>query len=545
MPAVYAKALKKGSIITAGVTPATPDGLLRKVVSKSVKGGTATIRTAPATLREAVPEGEFSLTVSEDGSVSGSGLMERGGAESHASVTLSRTFAIGTGWGNGQRHGSCSFSGAGLRLSAQVTPKASTSLTASWPLFGSPELSVDSSLEVSGSASIVGEVAGSCSYTQRTPVHRFAAITVFAGPVPVVLTPALSAKAEMSIGSSLKASVGASFTARVSGGFTYKNGLRFRGSNTRELKPTTVSFGETGGNAKLTVSPEFSLLAYGSAGPKLSFSGGLSGTVRPTSNPWWWLDGHVGGNIGAKFSVLGWNLDAEHTIFERNWRIAEGTRPAPQPSSPATPPQSPTLPPATPPTVTPSRDPTASSLSGLSARIDGIVVTPSACDGRADLWGESMGHWRNVSASANGAWVIGGGLPAPAGHLNPASVVLRLSPAHRPSAIFFAVPARGPDGRVFELSGSAPFFNGAAWDMNCAGGAGPALGIGETREFGPPATTSVRTASERASGGLQVSEPWDRCASTRITRTASNTYSVTLTFRRGSLHPSGNMNNCA
>lgn len=326
MPAAQAQTLKRGSIITAGVTPATPDGLLRKVISKRVSGRTATLVTAPATLREALPEGEFSVRIGEDGTVTGSGLTEAENRQhASASVDLSRSFKLDQAWGAGERASGCSFHGTGLRANAQVTPRASASVTASWPLFGSPELSVDSSLQVSGSASIEGEVTGSCKITKRSPVARLAAITVFAGPVPVVLTPALSGVAELSIGSSMKANVGASVNARVSGGFTYKNGLRFRGSNTRELNPTTISFAESAGSAKLTLSPEFSLLVYGTAGPKLSFSGGITGTVQPSSNPWWWLDGHVGGKVGAKFTVLGIDLNADHTIFERTWRIASAS----------------------------------------------------------------------------------------------------------------------------------------------------------------------------------------------------------------------------
>lgn len=328
MPAKQARALRPGNIIVSGVTPAAPEGLLRKVVSTKVSGRSTIVTTAPATLRDAVPEGEFSLRIGEDGRVSGSGLMEKGQRE-HATVTMSHTFKLDRAWQAGDSDRGCAFTGTGLRANAQITPKAAATVSASWKAFGSPELSVDSSLEVNGAASIEGEVSGSCTLTKRSPVVRLAAITAWAGPIPVVLTPALSASANLTVGSSLKANVGASLSARVSGGFTYKNGIRFRGDSSRSLNPTTVTFGESAGNAKLTISPEFSLLAYGAAGPKLSFSGGIEGTVQPSASPWWWLDGYVDGRVGAKFAVLGIDVNADHSIFKRTWRISDsGPRPA-------------------------------------------------------------------------------------------------------------------------------------------------------------------------------------------------------------------------
>jgi hypothetical protein len=234
---------KPGEILAATSTPATPDGLLVKVVSVSGR----TVRAGPAQLTEAVPEG-----------------------------TIDATFTLGADGGPVlepiKRSVPCG-NAATAQVSGSVTITPSFELDASWSRDGGVShaaftgtLTEDAQLKASISGS------ASCALKETALLDepiRFRPVVFSVGPVPVVISPELrlylDATGEVQAG--LAASAGQ--TAVVKAGLDYRPGTvrPVAGlSSTFTAGPPTAGRTAT---AQAGVSPEFSFAIYGVPGPRL------------------------------------------------------------------------------------------------------------------------------------------------------------------------------------------------------------------------------------------------------------------------------------
>ncbi|MGE3413609.1 MAG: RCC1 domain-containing protein [Dehalococcoidia bacterium] len=328
LPASAAAGLRPGSVIVAGAGPSTPQGLLRRVVGVRRGGGMVVLATTDATLRDALPDADFRLQIRPSGEVMIDGqTQERRGGTGHANVTISRPFTLEQTWARGSHEGACSFSGAALTMKASVTPTASIDLSASWRFRKPPKITLYSKLDITAATSISGGVEGGCSLERSLPTHRFGAITVFVGPVPVVLVPALSAKAAISFNAGITSTLGGTFSGSVWGTVAYDDGFRTEGGGSRNITLQTPSFGDASAGVEVSAGPELALLFYGGGGPTINASGGVAGDVKPLGNPWWTVDGRVNAQIGGTFDVFGLKAGFSQQILDARWRLADSGGP--------------------------------------------------------------------------------------------------------------------------------------------------------------------------------------------------------------------------
>ncbi len=339
-PTALARDLRPGSIVVAPPSPGAPSGLLRRVVSTSRQGAKVVATTTDATLRDALPEADFRVQVGESGQVLVNGqAQERRGAGQNAYASISRRFEISRTWAAGEREGGCSFSGVALKLTSAITPKATLDLSAQWRFRKPPKISLQSTIAITAETAINGGVTAGCSFEFSTPSYRFAAITFFVGPVPVVVTPALSAKAKLEFEGTATSTVDATFTGDVWGKISYDNGFRVEGGGSRNVSLQQSSFGDVGGKASASAGPELALLFYGGAGPTISATGGVAAEVSSFSNPWWTVDGRATAEVGGKLDVFGLTATYGQKILDARWRIKDSGGPRtpgenpPQPSA--------------------------------------------------------------------------------------------------------------------------------------------------------------------------------------------------------------------
>jgi hypothetical protein len=302
--AAGARLPEPGDILAATSTPATPDGLLVKVVSVSGR----TVQAGPALLTEALPEG-----------------------------TIDETFALGTGDSTARPAGgpvvqpirkslSCSDQAeAEVTGSVSITP--SFDLDASWSPRGVSGVSFTGTLtqDAQLKASISG--SASCSLKETAllakPI-RFQPIVLSAGPVPVVITPELQLylDATGSVQAALATSAGQ--TASVKARLAYRDGVAgpvSALSSSFTYQPPTVSRTAT---AQAGVSPKFSFLIYGLAGPRLS----TRAYVRvDAKEPQWTLTAGLTAGVQLVVPQLGVDQRRDDVIrFARTLATSRATR---------------------------------------------------------------------------------------------------------------------------------------------------------------------------------------------------------------------------
>ncbi|MFI7543880.1 hypothetical protein [Actinoplanes sp. NPDC049599] len=242
--AAHARLPEPGEILAATSTPATPDGLLVKVVS--VTGRTA--RAAPATLTEAVPEG-----------------------------TLDETFALGTDTGpvsHPIRHAVPCSNGEKAEVSGMVTLTPSFHLEAAWHRPGGVTRTAFTATVTSDAQLKLSISDGATCTLKRTALLaepiRFSPVVFPVGPVPVVITPQVQLHLDASgtVQAALETSAGQ--TATIRAGLTHRDGRARPVSGLRStftFGPPTISRSAT---ARAGVAPTFSFLVYGVPGPRVT-----------------------------------------------------------------------------------------------------------------------------------------------------------------------------------------------------------------------------------------------------------------------------------
>jgi len=307
---------KVGEILTVGVGRNSPDGVLGKV--SSVSGRDVVLQSA--TLFDALPQGAFAAKVRMDAG------------------SLPRT-ALKKGWSFDQRSGSLvnnlakrvECGGAvNLDVSGQISLDPVFDFKADWGFLHLNSLEFSGGIQESASLSASLSAAANCGLS-RTPIFaeplRLRPVTVQVGPVPVVLVPEIQIYLEANARGQAKVEVGVSQQLRITAGLRYSRGRGLSPIShvanvlNREGPGVTAT-----ASATASVSPEFSLLIYGVAGPYLNLTGGLDFRADVNAAPWWTLDAYLNAGAGLKIPVL--DIDqSKGDLIGKRWRLAQADGP--------------------------------------------------------------------------------------------------------------------------------------------------------------------------------------------------------------------------
>jgi hypothetical protein len=316
---------RKGQVVAAGVSKATPEGLLAKVTDVKRKSGTSTYTVVPATLPEAIPSATFSKAITANlGTLTGgSGVTALRGDD----PTTRRTV--------GRNRGTVSCSATPFTVERTVSGDIGVRFAASWnggnatvraTAYGDASAAISASLGAGASCTIADQQIGKTVWLRP--------IVFSIGPVPVVITPTLrfygsavasaSAKAAASVG--LRATASAWIEGSVRGGVS-SGSEPPRVSGTKSFSiPESVN-----GRIAATLSAQLTTEVYGLAGPYVKVRIGPSINLQ-TFDPWLKMQGNLAVDAGVVLDkcVGLWGakacatLDAsKKNLINKTWTIYE------------------------------------------------------------------------------------------------------------------------------------------------------------------------------------------------------------------------------
>jgi hypothetical protein len=358
--------LSTGTVLASPVGPTTPDGFLGMITAVDHGGGQTTVQTTPATLEQAVPEGNFDLA--DASPVSPSGDRIRGaiaGAHSDGDSSGADDDApqdAGT-FNKELSHALTCEGGATFEAEGKVGISATPTFTASWSLFRGPSASFTETVKASASLSGTISGAASCDFEKTAVLSKPAELGTFEGdvlgvPVVVVL------RGQLYLDGDAKAS--ASTTVGVQGSASASGGLSYSDGKAQVISPkANLSYGAEGPTAQASaslgahVTPELQVLLYGAGGPVFDAETGLDFSADTTKDPWWSLTAPL--DVTASLQVPDLDLSTkELTVYRNTFHVADapGGFPGATPTPPPTPPPPPTpQPPSPPPIIVPAAGP--------------------------------------------------------------------------------------------------------------------------------------------------------------------------------------------
>jgi hypothetical protein len=311
-----AQSLAVGDVLAVGITPSTPNGSLRKVVSLSQNGSQVIASTTQANLMDAFDNVKFSFKTTFTGENVQTAKALRSGVKMLFQRKERFTKADSQ---DASSQIPCESDTIILvkMFEAKLIDDEKGSITASGeiricPTFQfdfdisslPPKLNSLTALTTIGESihvNITGEY--SVGFDKKIPIG------VIASPIPVgplVLTPTITFFVGVSGDLNAGFSVGATQTASVTGGLTYDNGQL-----TRIITDPTVDFGldpfaiDATLTAKAYAGVDIGLNIEGILTPEFSPDAFLKLDVTPLANPWWTLSAGLEGDASVHVGLFG------------------------------------------------------------------------------------------------------------------------------------------------------------------------------------------------------------------------------------------------
>lgn len=333
------QSLSPGDVIAIGVSASTPNGLLRKVVSISTAGTQVIVQTAPATVTDAIQSGtvQVSKTLTQSDTKKTTALKEGVSfKQNNTARILSKTDSTVGNKGGGLEW-SIDLVNVVLYDADGNTNTTSDQIIANGNV--SFNLGFDFNMQVdhfklkkltftnTATENTKITVGTNVSYSLKKEVAigkiEFAPITVWAGMVPVVITPTATINVGLDGSVSVGITAGTTQVATLTTGLSYDNGNWSPISNFSNQFTFNSPSLSAGANMKAYGGPQLNLMLYGVAGPYANIYGYLKLTADINSNPWWTLYGGLESNVGVKVEVLDYTItNYSTTVIDYNVVLA-------------------------------------------------------------------------------------------------------------------------------------------------------------------------------------------------------------------------------
>ena len=323
----YAKSLKAGDVIAAGIYALTPEGLLRKVTSKSDNGQTITLSTVPANLEQALEEGSLSaqMVLTPGYLEMASPLMEGvalGVKEAPLSADFSNSQSLTINFENTDLYKGNVFLDGRLVLSSEMGLELKISSSqvehVKFTMEGSENLELR----------LYGEFSESIN--KKLPPFKpvkFAPIMFMAGYVPVVIVPDLNITLGILANGSLSVETSITQSKSAEYGLEYKNQ---QWNSFKDIEDSfdfnLPTFSNTQAYAKAYANVEMEFNLYGVAGPVAGAEAYVEATVAPLAELWYVLTAGAKVYAGIEVGEMGSKslIDYEIILFEKKVVLDEG-----------------------------------------------------------------------------------------------------------------------------------------------------------------------------------------------------------------------------
>jgi formylglycine-generating enzyme required for sulfatase activity len=326
--------LKSGDVLVLGVTPNTPEGMLKKVTGvQKNSDGTTTVQTGAATLEDAV----------QQASVSYSKTFTNSDVVSETTVAKGVSKAVPLAIDAGtislllndvviyDRDGNLQTTGDQVTLNGKVSFKPTVDIN----------IEIDASTLKKFTFSVTGEEFSDVTIKSAVPIPalnekvllksiNLGTQTFLIGYVPVVIS------YELGIYAGVKGNVSVGLSANATQKLTYTGGVKYENSSWSPINTYTTEFGalqpsiDIEADAKCYAGPELSTKLYGVAGPYINIYGYLLLQASPLRTPWWELFAGFEGSAGAKIEMLSGKITARYDVnlFEIKKSLAQAQSPA-------------------------------------------------------------------------------------------------------------------------------------------------------------------------------------------------------------------------
>ncbi|WP_157545887.1 nidogen-like domain-containing protein [Hamadaea tsunoensis] len=350
-------AVTVGQVITAGVTPTTPVGFMRRVTGVQAVGGGWRVTTTQArldevywqvdvvkdaepleprtttttgvrkTARTPAPAGSGRRTDTAPGSAaarSGPARLTAGGSVTD-SLKFTHTFYEGTGVWSAKLDVSTTIK-ATLTVRIKITPH--------WEWGSLPTITVDQFLfRIDGSLVVAlnGTLTGKAEFTKNYPnafgpVYMRPVVLDLAPPIIIVPVGHVDVKAKASLKDEFKA--GVSVTGTFSAGFIYRTGAGYENISSSSLAPavTTPLNGGSKSTGTLSVAaePVFGTLVDFLFGPVVSAEGELEASAEIPCPGKTSLSASAGLKSGGEINLFKTNLKYEVDLAKFTFPLYEG-----------------------------------------------------------------------------------------------------------------------------------------------------------------------------------------------------------------------------
>ncbi|MDA0180476.1 Ig domain-containing protein [Solirubrobacter phytolaccae] len=335
--------IKVGSVLTAGVGPQTPGGMLVEVKSVTRQGDLAITQADPAPLTAIGPQAEIisqpqlKMTAEDFSRVANADPSNDPGAFKQGSAL--KKLPDGLRSFNAKKEGAdkpfkCS-SKAGAKLTGDVSFDAGTSVGVAWGGWLHPgTITAHVGVKLNQAASLKVEVYGEAKCELELELlpedYRFTPWSFTVGPVPVVIVPKLNFLVNG------EASIAASTSIEVDQSLSTSFGLAYDGDNFGPYGEAKAEFKtkyyEPAGsmNLKASVGPRLAFDFYDVAGPYLTAGIFMQLKADTDKSPWWRLSSGLQAGGGLRFKVWKFGFDYNKPdIWSKDWTVAQSKTQAP------------------------------------------------------------------------------------------------------------------------------------------------------------------------------------------------------------------------
>lgn len=345
--------LQSGDHLVLGVTPATPDGLLRKITGvQQNPDGSVTLQTEAAALEEVVQSGSVSATVplSLDNLAAPPELAEGVTLEPAAAAKTAKAVNLEGSTGMTLKlkdvvlydhDGDKNTKGDRVTVNGEISLKTSMKMdidiadhTLKTFTF-SAGIDQKSSLYLAAGAYVDFDTDKTKIKLNKAPIV-FSNTTIWIGYVPVVVTCAL----DFYVGADGEISIGTSTQVTQSLGYT--GGLRYANKQWSPINEPHAEYGfqpptvDAAAEIRCYLQPELSAKLYGLAGPAINLQAYALLQVAPLETPWWKLYAGFQANAKADITLLGKQIaEYEKVILDIRTLLAQAETTRPEGSPPS------------------------------------------------------------------------------------------------------------------------------------------------------------------------------------------------------------------
>jgi hypothetical protein len=321
------RGIQEGDVLVFGVTEHTPHGWLRAVESITVEDDRLHLKTAQAALPDAIADGEVRVAMPLLGGVDASLVSALPGVAfaGDPDVALRATFDDVVLW---DHDGDPQTTDDQVVVDGFVELEMDLDLALHVSWFRLKRFELTASADATGELSLRSSAVPLPPVTFTIAMWKFAPITTFVGPVPVVFVPRIALRAGLDSGGSVsfEGTTGIDAAFSFDSAITWDDGWSSHADVERSLGFQPLELGAPHAvDVRAHVGPELGVLVYDVVGPTLSLRPFLGVKTNLDESRWSLLGGlRIFGSMTV--DVLGWWLKP-YDVELHAWSttLAEGT----------------------------------------------------------------------------------------------------------------------------------------------------------------------------------------------------------------------------